>query len=127
MDKKLRKDILKILRDEKARIEVDLLEYTLKDKYHYKDAGRIFSSLTPKILHTLRVLQGELLITMEEEKPLLIGAGPSIYVELTAKGYAEFNPWYKKFWGFLNDDLTKLLSLISLILSIIATFISLWK
>jgi hypothetical protein len=126
MDKKLRKDILKILRDEKANTSLYILESTLKETYNYKDEGKITSSLSPRVLHILRVLKGESLISMTEEGSL-VGFGPSIYIELTAKGYTEANPWYKKIWGILNDDLTKILSLISLILSILATIISLWR
>jgi|SRR3989344_2050484 len=52
---------------------------------------------------------------------------PIYWYRLSANGYKEFDPWYKKFWRFLNDDFAKLLSLIAIILSIIATIISIIK
>ena len=52
---------------------------------------------------------------------------PIFWYRLSANGYKEFDPWYKKFWCFLNDDFAKLLSLIAIILSITATVISIIK
>lgn len=129
MDKKLRKNILTILRDKKARINLISLKDILRNKYMYTNEGTISNSFSSQVTHMLQVLEGELLIRKEKDEPFIIGGGPDwdTYIELTAKGYEEFHPWYKNAWSFINDDLTKLLSLIALILSIIATYISLSK
>lgn len=39
-------------------------------------------------------------------------------------GYEVFDPWYKKGWRFFTNNFAKCVSLISIILSIIATIIS---
>jgi|SRR3989344_5333102 len=116
MDKKIKNKILKKLKD--ACEKVSFFEIT-----------QLFDQREEtKVLHIIDVLEGDGLIKKTESSALLLeGEGLWFYVELTAKGYGKFIPWYKKFWVFLNDDLTKLLSLVALILSIIATYISLSK
>lgn len=69
-----------------------------------------------KLIHIFDVLEDESLIFKNEGE-----------VSLTALGYKKFDPWYKKFWSFLNDDFAKLLSLLAIILSIVATIVSLVK
>jgi len=123
MDEKLKKDILRILRDTKAHKDFYDLKQDLINKYNYSD-GTIIGGLHDQVLHIMRVLQGESKIDINQVESFLPGGQPITYFELTAKGYQEFNPWYKKFWDFLNNDFAKLLSLISIILSIIATWLS---
>lgn len=133
MDKELRKNILEILKDYRARISLYALKDNLIEKYSYENDGVFGSAFSDQVQHVLRVLEGEKLISREkeDEHPILIGIGMDTefrtYFELTAKGYEEFKPWYKKAWSFLNDDFAKLLSLISILLSIVATAISLHK
>jgi hypothetical protein len=49
------------------------------------------------------------------------------FYRISEKGYNEFGPWYKKAWQFFTEDMAKILSIISLILSIIATIASFYK
>lgn len=125
MDKKLRKDILTILKDAKVRINLYSLKDTLKFKYKHSEEGVIGYVFSNQVLHLVKVLEGELLITKVVEDFISGGVDFNTYIELTAKGYSEFSPWYKRFWDFINNDVIKLLSLVSLILSILATWISL--
>lgn len=126
MNKKLKKDILQILKDARThKAEYDL-ERNLIEKYNYSE-GSIVGGLHDQVLHIMRVLQGESKIDISEVESIFNVGYSTTYFELTAKGYQEFNPWYKKFWDFLNTDFAKLLSLISIILSIIATWLSLRK
>jgi hypothetical protein len=62
-----------------------------------------------------------------EEAPNEVIGRTVIFYRPSAKGYAEFGPWYKKAWQFFTDDMAKVVSIISLILSIIATIVSFYK
>lgn len=62
-----------------------------------------------------------------EEVPDDVNGKMVNFYRVSAKGYAEFDPLHKKMWQFFTDDMAKVLSVISLILSIIATVISLYK
>jgi len=121
MDSKLRKTILRYLYDKKKTTTVHdvcshcLLEYKVPEKDFVKR-----DDVETKVRHIINVLLGEGLIANDE-------GDYSHFIWLTADGYKEFSPLYKKFWNFINDDFAKLLSLISLLLSIIATWISLHK
>lgn len=46
-------------------------------------------------------------------------------LEMTALGYAEFDPWHKKAWRFFTSDMAKVLSLIATALSIISMIVAL--
>lgn len=129
MDKKLRKSILEILKNSGTRVVFFNLKESLKKDYGYMLEGSILNSFDDRINHILRVLEGDGLIKTEVENPVLVGLGNDLYtyLELTAKGYEEFKSWYEKAWNFINNDFAKLLSLISLILSIIATYFSFKK
>ena len=48
-----------------------------------------------------------------------MGPEYSDYVELTTKGYDFFKPWYKKILNFISEDMTKIFSLIAIIISIL--------
>lgn len=50
---------------------------------------------------------------------------PDNPLRLTCLGYQEFEPWYKKTWRWFQEDFAKTLSVFSVILSIIATGVSL--
>lgn len=131
MEEKTKKDILKILKDKKSRVEISDIEKILIEKYNIQKKSDWDHDFENEITHFLKVLKGEDLILEEVEENRLFAVYGSnknnYYYQLTGKGYKEFIPWYKKAWNFINDDLTKLLSLVALILSIIATYISLSK
>ncbi len=48
-------------------------------------------------------------------------------IRITAVGYQQLDPWYKKFWRWFSDDFYKILTVVATILSIFATTVSLWK
>ncbi len=121
MDKKIRKLILEFLYDKKKTVtDYDIKQYCLSK---YEIPEKDFTQrdeIEQQINHIKHVLLGENIIENGEGEI-------SHFIWLTAKGYKEFDPWYKKFWDFINNDFAKLLSLISIILSIIATYLSLSK
>jgi hypothetical protein len=130
MDKKLRKNILEVLKNTGSRLVLFHLKENLKKDYGYMLEGSIGTSFDERVDHILRVLEGDALIKKEVENPSIIGYNDTsfyTYFELTSKGYAEFKPCYIKVWNFINDDFTKLLSLVAIILSIIATIVSFSK
>lgn len=130
MKKDLKQDILKILKDKRTRVEIRNIKSILISEYGYSDElDRADHTLSDEISHFLQVLEGARLIRKEVEKPVLVGIGIDnyYYFELTAEGYKEFSPFYKKAWNFLNNDFAKLLSLVSILLSIIATWVSIHK
>lgn len=49
------------------------------------------------------------------------------FYRASERGYAEFDPIHKKIWKFFTNDMAKILSVISLILSIIAAMASFYK
>ena len=62
-----------------------------------------------------------------EEVPTKVNDYMLDFYRVSEKGYIIFDPLYKKFWRFFTSDMAKILSIISLILSIIATAVSLYK
>ena len=64
---------------------------------------------------------------IEETKVAGVIGGDDTAYKLTAKGYAEFKPWWQKAWGFFTNDLAKVLSVIATALSIIAIIVSFTK
>jgi hypothetical protein len=125
MDTKLRKLILEFLFNEKkATSPYKVREYCCK-KYEVPEKDfKQKNEVEQRVSHLIDVLTGEGLVGYEEYQSGQL-SGYSVW--LTAEGYKEFNPWYTKAWNFINDDFAKLLSLISIILSIIATYLSLKK
>lgn len=122
-NKKFQKDILSILRDSSIKIVVGDLEKILIDDFGYqKEYDNHIDILSSKIHRTLDILEKEELILKEYGSS---GYGHrGIYSTITNKGYKIFDPWYKKIFKFFTDELSKVFSLIALILSIIATFLS---
>lgn len=120
MDSKLRKDILRILKDTGYACKFNKLEQILMEKYNYERVIEgsldVFSN---KVLHQLSLLENDGLIKKETTQ--------SMFFSLYSKGYAEFDPIYKKAWKFFKDDFAKILSVVATILSIIAMVISLVK
>lgn len=62
-----------------------------------------------------------------EEVPTRVNDDILNFYRVSEKGYGIFDPWYKKFWRFLINDAARLLSIVAIILSIIATIVSLSK
>jgi hypothetical protein len=62
-----------------------------------------------------------------EEVPSDVNNRTVTFYRVSAKGYSEFDPWHKKMWQFFTDDMAKILSVVSLVLSIIATIVSFYK
>lgn len=60
-----------------------------------------------------------------EVAPTQINNSVQNFYRMSEKGYTIFDPWYQKSWRFFTNDMAKILSIISLILSIIATIVSL--
>ena len=125
MDKKLRKDILEILKDYGAKIRLYILKDILKNKYNYADGGVFGNTFSDKVEHVLSVLEGDLIVKKETEKAILIGGGPDwdTYFELTAKGYEEFSSWYKKLWQFFQGPFSTTLTIINTAVSIVAIIV----
>lgn len=122
MDTKLRKSILSYVFDKKrTTTNWDIYLHCLSE-YNISAQDDIDKKygIESKVYHMIDVLIGENLLDS--------GKGDeSHFVFMTSKGYKEFDPWYKKSWNFINDDFAKLLSLVSIILSIIATIVSFTK
>lgn len=127
MEPKLRKDILRIIKDNDYAMELNRLNKILVEKYGHERVieGQI-DILSSRVHNYLKILTESGLIISQ---PGQEGGTQrfSTFYSLTEKGYKEFDPWYKKFWNFINEDFAKLLSLVSLILSIFATFVSFLK
>jgi len=121
MEPKLRKDTLRIIKDNDYAMELNKLNKILIENYGHERVieGQI-DILSSRVHNYLKILT-------EAGYVISMPGGSHNYYSLTEKGYKEFDPWYKKFWNFINDDFAKLLSLVSLILSIIATFVSFSK
>ncbi|PJA87038.1 MAG: hypothetical protein CO141_01575 [Candidatus Moranbacteria bacterium CG_4_9_14_3_um_filter_42_9] len=125
MDKKLQKEILTIVKG--------LNEDPQKGTY-YKGAfidvlqelvGKYFHE---KVLQNIRLLLDENKIEKDDHLVLDLNGNTDIgWLRVTSKGYQVFDPWYKKFWNFFNNDFAKILSVIATILGIIATYVSLQK
>lgn len=127
MDKKLRKNILEAIRGNGYALEFNELKQVLINAYGHERIVEghldIFSSRVQSYLRTLEEA-GLIIVTHGQRVPWNT---PTTFYSLTDRGYAELGPWHKKFWNFLNDDFAKLASLISLLLSIFATAVSLYK
>ncbi len=70
------------------------------------------------------------LLRLRDEGKIEMPGGNNFFdspMRLTALGFLDLDHWYKKFWRWFNDDFAKLLSTIAIILSIIATIISVWN
>lgn len=125
MDTKLRKIILEFLFNKKKNSDCREIIDHCWSLYQIEDASLSNrGEIRQKINHLIDVLDREGSIKHEEYQQ---GNITSCTVWLTSKGYKEFDPWYKKLWNFINNDFAKLLSLIAIILSIIATAVSLSK
>ncbi len=137
MDKKLRKYIIEILRTKSSAVAISDFEEILLNDYGWTKKERktlkVFKKVDANIFHIINVLEGERLISKVDVPYTSFSLEDGIKkdivkcIELTAVGYKEFDPFYKKLWGFLNNDFAKLLSLVSLLLSIVATLISIYK
>ncbi len=74
------------------------------------------------VVHIAHLLEGENKIAVRgQEIP-----AEMIY-EITSLGRQEFDTWYHKAWRFFTNDFAKILSVISLMLSIIASLIAWFK
>lgn len=112
MNKRISKIILKVLNETGREVSVGYLK-----KY--------FNNIeSEKVDHVINFLESDGLIhRITPNQPDI-----DIYwIELTKRGYDKCKPWYLKIWKFISDDFTKILSIIFLILSIIATYFSLIK
>lgn len=125
MDKKLRKNILEILRKNGAKINLYHIKKSLVDEYLYSEEIISRHDFSSKVEHILSVLEGDLLIKKYFEESPLIGCGMDwdTYFELTAKGYCEFNSWYQKMWKFFQGPFITILTIINTIVSIVAVII----
>ena len=119
MDKRLKNIVLKFLHQKAKTVTFHDVIYHCYSEYEVpeKDFAKK-DEIKRNVEHAINVLTGENLIDNK-------GGDYSHLIWLTAEGYKEFEPWYKKFWNFINNDFAKLLSLIAIILSIIATAVSL--
>ena len=125
MDKKFRKNILRILKEQQGDINIASLEDKIAEIYNYKKDKFGFYNFSQKLEHFLHVFEGELLITITKKDSIFLGVSPkySQYVELTSKGYQEFKPFRIKIWKFLKSDFLIILTIISTLLGMIGTIL----
>jgi hypothetical protein len=108
MNKNIKKQLLKILKAEGA----SLFEEQVKEKLP-KVSIQSFD-------HIVGILVDEGFIKKTKAEIGLIFSVKDFYLlELTAKGYKYLKPWYSKFLSFITDDMTKIFSLIALLISIL--------
>lgn len=113
MNKKIQREILKEIRD-----------------FNDKTPSGFINSMADVIknlesLYDLQDLELNFNLLEMDDKIVVKNQPPyGCNVRITPKGYLEFDPLYKKIWRFFTEDMAKILSVIAIILSIIATIIS---
>lgn len=121
MDNKLRKFILEYLYQEKrATAPYKVREYC---RNQYKIPEKDFTQkdkLDQQTNHVMDVLVGEGLVGYEEQDH---GQLKSYSIWLTALGYKEFDPFYKKAWSFFQGPFLTVLTIINTIISIAAVIV----
>jgi len=96
--------------------------YTLKEKgssllvYDVYKKSKEFSQ--EEFIHIMDVLVDEKLVKRTESTlAQLLSPELSYYIELTSKGYTYLKPWYKKSLNLITEDMSKIFSLLALIVS----------
>ncbi len=127
MDKKFKKNILKILKEKQGDISIASLEDKIAEIYNLSKNKFDFFDFSDKLTHILNILEQDSLIIQTKREPFLIGISPkySEYIELTSKGYEEFKPFYIKTWNFIKSDFLIILTIISTLLGITGTVLAL--
>jgi hypothetical protein len=121
MDNKLRKLILEFLFSEKkATSPYKVREYCCKKcEVPEKDFKRK-NEVEQQVNHLMDVLVGEGLVGFEEYQTGQL-SGYSVW--LTANGYKEFDPFYKKAWQFFQGPFLTVLTIVNTIISIAAVIV----
>jgi hypothetical protein len=142
MNRKLQKELLKKIKQE-GGYQVSLADLLKENNIFpkYTNYGECTGKAETnnrqkysKIMHNLHLLENQNICKIEEgnfnnyseEDDIIQPWEPYyLYISILPKGYEFIYPWYKQFWKFVKNDLSKILSIIATLLSIISLMISL--
>lgn len=121
MDTKLRKTILEFLYKENKKTSPYQIKKYCLSVYNVSDKDfEQKNELASKINHLTEVLRKEGLADYEEYQS---GQLTGCDIWLTAEGYKEFDPWYKKIWYFFQGPFITILTIINTLISIAAIIV----
>jgi len=107
MDKKIRNKIIEILKEKCSSL------------FRYEIIKKVGEFPIEKINHIIDILADEGLIKITLSNINQLTGDSTDYIELTSKGYDYKKSLYRKVLNFISDDMTKIFSLVSLIISIL--------